>query len=243
MTAAVSRILLVEDEDNLARNIAFNLEQDGHEVTIAGTLAAARTAYRHTSVELIVLDRKLPDGSGLDLLQEVRRANDPTPVLVLTARSATSEVVAGLRSGADDYMGKPFALDEFLLRVAALLRRTHRAERSSPPSRSAAFGGNQVDLETGRARTVHGTCELTGTELRLLRYFVAHRGEDLSRQELLTAVWDLPAAGRGRSRTLDTFMLRLRQRFERNPRHPEHFRTAHGVGYRFHPGAGAAFTA
>lgn len=235
-------LLLVEDEVNLARTISFNLEQEGYRVDQAHFLSAARLHLPRVTYDLVVLDVMLPDGSGLDFLRELRAAGNHTPILVLTARTATTDVVHGLRTGADDYLGKPFALDELLSRIAALLRRQAWVDKTPENARMAVFGDNRIDLDTGTAETRHGTVQLTETELRLLRYFVHHRGEDLPRQRLLAEVWDLAVADGASSRTLDNFVLCLRRHLETDPAKPVHFRTVYGTGYRFHPGEGGSFT-
>ncbi|MFW5860563.1 MAG: response regulator transcription factor [Planctomycetota bacterium] len=229
------RILLVEDEENLAHFITLNLESEGYRVAHAGNLAEARSRRAQEAFDLTVLDLMLPDGSGLQLLDELRRTSSDELVLVLTAKSTTDDVIRGLRSGADDYLAKPFALEEFLLRVEALLRR-RQITAGHGSRRRLAFGGNRVDLVSGEATTVHGPARLTETELRLLRCFLAHRGEDLRRQELLAEVWELPTERGASSRSLDNFVLRLRRLLELDPTRPVYFRTVYGIGYRFDPG-------
>lgn len=235
-------LLLVEDEIGLAQTITFNLEQEGYRVDQAHALAAARLLLPRVSYDLVVLDIMLPDGSGLDFLRELRHAGNHTPILVLTARTTTSDVVEGLRTGADDYLGKPFALDELLSRIEALLRRQTWAETTCESVRIAVFGKNRIDLGTGVADTPYGRAQLTETELRLLRYFVSHRGEDLQRQRLLSEVWDLAVSDGASSRTLDNFVLCLRRHLEVDPAKPVHIRTVYGTGYRFHAGEGSSFT-
>ncbi|MFW5828656.1 MAG: response regulator transcription factor [Planctomycetota bacterium] len=235
------RILLVEDEENLAHFIALNLESDGHRVARAADLAGAYLLREQQGFDLVVLDLMLPDGDGLQLLEAMRATGDDCLVLVLTARNTTDDVIRGLRGGADDYLAKPFALDEFLLRVEALLRRRRASIEQAAP-RHLAFAGNRVDLVSGEATTVHGPARLTGTELRLLRYLLAHRGEDLGRKQLLTEVWDLATAHGASSRSLDNFVLRLRRLLEYDPGKPACFHTVYGVGYRFDPGADCELT-
>jgi len=232
MTA--TQILMVEDEEHLSSTLSFILEAEDYEVAVAEDLTGARARVAEQQWELIILDVMLGEENGFDLLEEMRERDDHTPVLMLTARADTPDVVAGLGLGADDYLGKPFEVDELLVRVAALLRRS-RWQRSRAPDETIVFGGNRVDARSGLAQTATGQQRLTDQELKLLRFFAAHPHEELSRQRLLEAVWDLPAGSAARSRSLDTFMMRLRKHFEADPADPEFFRTVYGVGYRFTP--------
>lgn len=227
-------LLLVEDEERLAKNLVLNLAAEGHRVTYAADCAAARAAMASGDhVDLVVLDLMLPDGSGLELATEWRGQGHLCPILMLTARTATKEVVEGLAAGADDYLGKPFALEELLVRLSALLRRSrlpaHRA------GQLVTFGANEVDLTTGRATTAKGDKKLTALELRLLRHFARKPGVGISREELLREVWEIEEPDKVRTRTIDTFLGRLRKLFEENPGEPRHFLTEHGAGYRFNP--------
>jgi DNA-binding response OmpR family regulator len=164
-------LLLVGDGSRLAGSLARSLQEQGSRVDQAHSLAAARCCLRSAAYDLLLLDAMLPDGDGLAFLGELRGSGNHVPVLVLATHIVTAEVVHGLRSGADDCLGRPFALDELLLRVAALLRRQAWTEPPVAAVRNAAFGGNRVDLATGLAETPHGRLRLSETELRLLRYF------------------------------------------------------------------------
>ncbi|MDA3960997.1 MAG: response regulator transcription factor [Planctomycetota bacterium] len=227
-----AHLLLVEDEVRLARNLVLNLEAEGYTVTHAATCAEARTAIG-PDIDLVVLDLTLPDGDGIELAEQLRDAGTLVPICMLTARSGSEDVVAGLAAGADDYVGKPFDLDVLLGRIAALLR------RASYPARiggdELAFGHNMVNLSSGQCTTAKGERTLTALELRLLRYFVKQADQPVSRDDLLREVWDIAEPDRVRTRTIDTFLGRLRKYFEDDPGKPRHFRTEHGTGYRFLP--------
>jgi DNA-binding response OmpR family regulator len=225
-----SDLLLVEDERHLADTIAFNLEAEGYQVRVAPTIAAARAALQVRTPDLIILDAMLPDGDGFRLCTDLRAAGDHTPVLMLTARSSRDDIVEGLSSGADDYLAKPFDLDELLGRIAAQLRRRRWSQRSA--SEHVCLGPHRVDLRTGIV-TVEGqqSTRLGDMEIRLLRYLANNPGQDLDRTRILAAVWNLPP-DRARSRTLDTHIARLRKRLEADPANPRHLLTVHGVGYR-----------
>jgi len=232
MAEAAPELLLVEDEAHVAETLTFNLEREGFRVEHTADVAAARSAWEAGGHRLVILDVMLPDGSGFDLLAERRAAGSRVPVLMLTARSGTPDLVRGLELGADDYLGKPFAIEELLSRIAALLRRAGW-DAPAAPATTATFGGTRVDLSTGEAETPRGPARLTEMETRLLRCFLDHPGEELSRAFLLAEVWDLPVERGARSRTLDTFVMRLRKLLELNPAEPKHLRTVYGVGYKF----------
>lgn len=231
---STDRLLLVEDEDRLARNLVLNLEAEGHQVIHAGDCASARAAVlAGNQIDLIILDLMLPDGNGLELAQAWRADGILAPILMLTARTATVEVVQGLAAGADDYLGKPFALEELLVRVAALLRRARMPATAS--GHRVVFGPNQVDLASGHCSTATGERELTALELRLFRHFARKPNQVISREELLREVWEIKEPDKIRTRTIDTFLGRLRKFFEADPAKPRFFRTEHGEGYRFLP--------
>ena len=230
-------LLLVEDEDRLAKNLLLNLEAEGMQVTRAANCAEARAVMDASDkVDLVILDLMLPDGNGLELATKWRGEGHLCPILMLTARTATDEVVEGLAAGADDYLGKPFALEELLGRVTALLRRW-RMPAQLQNSHRIRFGDNDIDLASGRGTTARGECRLTSLELRLLRHFARKPGEVITRDELLREVWEIAEPDQIRTRTIDTFLGRLRKQFEADPSDPRHVRTEHGAGYRFLPDA------
>ena len=224
------RVLLVEDEPHIARGVVFNLELEGYAVVHVGTGEEALERVAQEPFDLVVLDLMLPGIDGLEVCRRLRDMNARIPVLMLTARSAERDRVAGLSQGADDYLTKPFSLAEFLLRVKGMLRRS-RWYRSDAVERRHRFGANEVDLEARRAVTPRGEIQLTELEAKMLRAFFAREGEVLGRVELLVSVWG--AAPDAETRTLDNFIVRLRRYFEPDPTEPVHFLTVRGVGYRF----------
>ncbi|MEZ4237152.1 MAG: response regulator transcription factor [Myxococcota bacterium] len=180
------RILVVEDEPGIASLLSRGLGEEGHGVTVEGTLAGARRALELAVADLLIVDRMLPDGDGLDLVRGLRRAGDGRPVIVLTARDRVDERVEGLYGGADDYVTKPFALDELLARVSAVARRT-----AGDSSGRIEVGDLVVDTEALRVWRAGEELRLTAQEFRLLRCLAEHRGKVLSRTRLLEAVWDV----------------------------------------------------
>ena len=226
-----ARILLVEDEPNIAHGLVFNLEAEGYLVTHVDTGQAALKVFKATSFDLVVLDLMLPDCHGLEICRDFRRRDPQLPILMLTALSEEEDRIAGLSEGADDYITKPFSLDEFLLRVQGILKRSgwYRPIRSS--FADYRFGGNRVDLEERTAVTPRGEIHLTDLESRMLETFFHHEGQVMDREQLLQSVWGVAADTE--TRTLDNFVVRLRKYFEENPSEPRHFQTVRKRGYRF----------
>ena len=226
------RILIVEDEDHLARVVRLNLQLDGYRVEVAPDGARARAALGAGGFDLVVLDVMLPDADGMELCRAMRKGGDLTPVLMLTAMGETADRVAGLQSGADDYLPKPFELAELRARVGALLRRASWTGSTPPASREVArFGRVEVDFAAHEARVDGAAVALTALELELLRYFIDRPGRALSREQLLEDVWGV--SGSNTTRTVDNFVMRLRRHFEPHPGQPRHFVSVRGVGYKF----------
>ena len=229
------RLLLVEDEEHLAFSLKFNLEEEGYFVHLAVTLAEAGLVDC-SEIDLILLDVMLPDGSGFDFCQALRDAGDFTPVLMLTAKGTSADIVSGLGAGADDYLTKPFALAELLGRIRAILRRRQwekDKDAAKPGLSEETFGRNRINFDTHEVVVGDTAVELTDLELRLLRFFLERPNLVVSRQDLLRDVWNL--SPNTNTRTVDNFLVRLRRIFELDPAEPQHFLTIRGVGYRFVP--------
>jgi DNA-binding response OmpR family regulator len=224
-------ILLVEDEAHIAQGLIFNLELEGFQVTHVETGTAARQAFSSGSFDLVVLDLMLPDCHGIDLCSEMRESTPKLPILMLTALGEEQDRISGLKAGADDYLTKPFSLDEFLLRLRGMLRRSAWYQTAGSREEVYRFGGNRIDLKNLQASTAHGEVRLTELEGRMLATFFANEGETLTRAALLKSAWGL--AGDTETRTLDNFIVRLRRYFEEEPTRPRHFLTVRGRGYRF----------
>lgn len=222
-------ILVVEDELSIQRGLQDQLQRDGYRVEVAGTVAEALAALQHRP-DLVVLDRRLPDGDGLEVLRDLRARGDRTAVIVLSARGSTDDRVHGLEHGADDYLGKPFHLRELLARIRAVLQR--RSEAPSPAA-TIAFGAVTLDVGARLLRRGGDVVELARMEFELLLYLARQPGRTVSRNELLDRVW-----GHDRfpsTRTIDYHVLALRKKVEADPASPRHLITVHRVGYRFDP--------
>jgi DNA-binding response OmpR family regulator len=226
-----ARILLVEDEPNIARGLIFNLEEEGYEVTHVETGEEALDRAWEESFALVVLDLMLPGMNGLEVCRHLRRYDPRLPILILTAKSEEKDRVEGLAEGADDYLTKPFSLNEFLLRVKGMLRRSEWYRPAFSHAQHYAFGANEINLREHKAATPRGEIALTELEVRMLRTFFQREGKIVSRAELLESVWGMSPDTE--TRTLDNFIVRLRKYFESDPSHPVHFLTVRGRGYRF----------
>jgi two-component system, OmpR family, alkaline phosphatase synthesis response regulator PhoP len=229
------RILVIEDDAHIAEGLRLNLKMKGYDVEIAPDGPAGLRLWKEIGPDLIVLDIMLPGIDGLSVLRHIRLADERLPILILSARGDIDDRLEGLAYGVDDYMAKPFHLDEFLLRVDRLLLRGQWSQgREAVPvmPKVYSFGNNRIDFETGMAtcggdRAVH----LTEQELKLLKLFVANRGKPLSRNKLLEIGWGY--AARTATRTLDNFIVRFRKYFEKDPKKPEYFKSLRSVGYLF----------
>lgn len=232
------RLLVVEDEENLAAGLKLNLELDGYRVDVARTAREAGVRLLEPEgFDAIVLDVMLPDLDGFQLCKSLRDAGNYVPVIMLTARSSAEDRVRGLESGADDYMVKPFELSELLARVRSMLRRRRWERRDEPTPTGGSklrFGGRvEIDFDTFQVVVDGEPIRLTRLEIDLVRYFADRPGRVLSREELLENVWKL--RNWQHTRTVDNFLSRLRRHFERDPASPEHFVSVRGAGYKFVP--------
>jgi two-component system, OmpR family, alkaline phosphatase synthesis response regulator PhoP len=230
------QILVVEDERHLAMGIKFNLEEEGYLVTAVGNGPAALEALENDAeVDLIVLDLMLPGMSGYAVCEELRRRGSDVPILILSARTLTEDRIRGFDVGANQYLSKPFDLDELLSRVKNLLThhtRRHQALRETPSGLTTyEFATAKIDFPAFELTVDGKPAQLTKREWELLEYFVENEGRLVPRQELLEKVWRMP--GHIQTRAPDQFILRLRKLFEADPANPKHFLTIRDMGYRF----------
>ena len=225
------KVLLIEDEPGLQLTLSDLLATEGYTVQTAGDGPSGLAKALTSSFDLILLDVMLPGKNGFDVCREIRQHGVDSAILMLTARSHVIDRVVGLKVGADDYLPKPFDPAELLARIEALLRRT-RHDNLSPVLRFQ-FANIQVDFQTCEASKDGQSIPLTAKELLLLRYFIDHRHQVVSREDLLQHVWEYqPNVS---SRTVDVHIAWLRQKLEDNTQNPRYFHTVRGVGYRFTP--------
>ena len=224
-----AKILIVEDEVALATTLKDRLRKEGYAVTVLREGKSASELATHEQFDLIVLDLMLPRESGLTVCQRVRQSGSNTPILMLTARRETMDKVVGLRTGADDYLTKPFQMAELLARIAALLRRAGQGPETVAERHQ--FGSIRVDLRRAEVSRDGQPVNLSAKEFQLLRYFVGHRGAVLSRSELLREVWGYGVVPS--SRTVDVHVAWLRQKLEKDPKNPQFILTVVGLGYKF----------
>ncbi|HEX9428012.1 MAG TPA: response regulator transcription factor [Candidatus Polarisedimenticolia bacterium] len=222
------KVLIVEDDPSMSTALKDGFEYEGFTVLLAGDGAAGLKMAAETAPDLIVLDVMLPKLSGLDLCKEVRRQGGAVPIIMLTARGQEIDKVLGLKLGADDYITKPFGFMELMARVEALLRRTTGRSSNAEVYR---FGDVIADFKKAEVRKKGSLLELSVRELRLLQYLVEHRGEVISRDRLLDAVWDYDAVPI--TRTVDMHVAKLRKKIEDAPGAPRYIVTIHGLGYKF----------
>ena len=228
------RILVVEDDGNIAEGLRFNLEAEGYEVDVAvdGRQAADRLTDPDQRFDLVILDLMLPEMSGFEVARRTRAAGNYVAILILTAKEESADVVRGLEEGADDYLTKPFELGELLARVKGLLRRQRwDGAQEREVTREFHFGDVIVHFDRFEIETPRGNVSLTTREMGLLRALVSREGEAVERGELLEEVWGLRPDTQ--TRVIDSFVVRLRRYIEPDPSRPRHIVSVRGHGYRF----------
>jgi DNA-binding response OmpR family regulator len=222
------KILVVEDEPNMVVGLRDNFEFEGYEVITALDGVEGLQLALEESPDLVVLDVMMPRMSGLEVCKQLRAQRASIPIIMLTARGQEVDKVVGLELGADDYVTKPFSIRELLARVKAVLRRTSVLPKDLDQH---TFGDVEVDLRRCRVLKSGKALDVSSKEFELLKYFICHPGETLSRHQLLEDVWGYEHYPT--TRTVDTHLVRLRQKLEPNPEQPQYFLTVHGTGYRF----------
>jgi DNA-binding response OmpR family regulator len=236
-SSSSSHVLVVEDEEHLAIGIRYNLEAEGYRVSTVGDGPAALELVQQDpeAIDLVVLDLMLPGMSGYQVCETLRGAGNNMPILILTARTLTEDRTRGFDVGADQYLTKPFELEEFLSRVKNLLKLYSR-RLGAPPAAEAAprqyqFGTAVVDFDAFIVTVAETPVRMTQLEMKLLEYFITNEGRMIPRRELLENVWGM--AGTISTRAPDQFIRRLRKTFEIDPAKPQHFLTIRDAGYKF----------
>lgn len=224
----MARLLLLEDDQSLIDGMVYALTKEGFALDVAMTVREAHAQLAVQAYDLLLLDQTLPDGSGLALCEEVRAGGNAVPIIFLTAMDEEIQVIRALDAGGDDYITKPFKLGELCSRIRAQLRRSGmlRQQEQEPVTEGT------VRIEGGRAYREEEPLELTATELRLLACFLRNRGQVLTREQLLAALWD-EDANFVDDNTLSVYIRRLREKVERDPSAPQHLRTVRGLGYEW----------
>lgn len=224
------RILVVEDEPSMRMGLQDNLEFDGYEVEVAEEGNGGLDKILSNSYDLVILDVMLPNMSGFDICKTARKKGIPTPIILLTAKGEEIDKVRGLELGADDYITKPFSLRELLARVKAVLRRTKNGSGSSHSSDIIKIGKLTVDFSAYTAHQENAPVKMSHKEFEILHYFWNYRNKTVSRDDLLDKVWGYEE--QPTTRTVDNFILKLRQKIEQNPNDPKIILTVHGIGYK-----------
>lgn len=225
-------ILLVEDEENLHEALKLNLELEGYEVTSAFDGAAALKAVSNEYFDLIILDVMLPEMDGITVTETIRLSNNDVPVLILSARNSSADRVLGLKKGADDYLTKPFNLEELLLRVYKLINKNKKLQDKTTLGDHYEFGNNQVDFKAQEATSFSGEkIQLSKKETMLLKLLIENKNEVVPREKILQSVWGYNVYPT--TRTIDNFILNFRKYFEEDSRNPRYFHSVRGVGYKY----------
>ena len=225
-------ILLVEDEENLQEALKLNLELEDYEVTSAWNGVEALDLIQKEHFDLLILDVMLPELDGISVVESIRLQNNDIPVLILSARNSSADRVLGLKKGADDYLTKPFNLEELLLRVSKLLQKSKQLAERKPVEQLYVFGKNKIDFAALQCTTRGGSAiTLTKKEIMLLKLLIENKNEVVTREKILQSVWGYNVYPT--TRTIDNFILNFRKYFESDSRNPIYFHSVRGIGYRF----------
>ncbi len=223
------KILIIEDEEDLVKGLKLNLLDEGYEVDWAADGEEGLRKALEDRPQLIILDIMLPKMNGLDICRELRQKNISIPIIMLTAKGEEIDKVLGLEIGADDYMTKPFSIRELLARIKAHLRREKRERKKAPEV--YRFGDVEIDFTHFKVRRKDKELDLTSLEVEILKYFISHREEVVTREALLDKIWGYEKYPT--TRTIDNHILKLRKKIEGDPSHPEYILSVYGEGYRF----------
>jgi two-component system alkaline phosphatase synthesis response regulator PhoP len=232
MNGNKENILLVEDEENLHETLKLNLELEGYSVTSAYNGNAALKAVQNEYFDLIIMDIMLPEMDGLSVTESIRVKNIDVPILILSAKITGADRVLGLRKGADDYLTKPFNLEELLLRVEKLIQKNKKLQDKETVGEIYEFSNNKINFKAQEATTWNGkNIELSKKEAMLLKLLIENKNEVVTREKILQVVWGYNVYPT--TRTIDNFILNFRKYFESDSRNPKHFHSVRGVGYKY----------
>lgn len=229
---SIANILLVEDEENLHDALKLNLELESYEITSAYNGKDALKAVKEEYFDLIILDIMIPQVDGITVAETIRLQNNDVPILMLSAKNSSADKVLGLKKGADDYMTKPFNLEELLLRVSKLIQKNKKIHDKETVGDTYEFGNNKIDFKAQVAVTHSKTeIELSKKEAMLLKLLLENKNEVVTREKILQAVWGYNVFPT--TRTIDNFILSFRKYFEKDSRNPRFFHSVRGVGYKY----------
>jgi two-component system, OmpR family, alkaline phosphatase synthesis response regulator PhoP len=225
-------ILLVEDEENLHEALKLNLELEGYNITSAYDGATALKAVQSEYFDLLILDIMLPEMDGINVTETIRLNNNDVPILILSAKNSSADRVLGLKKGADDYLAKPFNLEELLLRVHKLIEKNKKLQDKETIGNNYTFGSNTIDFKAQEATKSSGEkIQLSKKETMLLKLLIENKNEVVPREKILQAVWGYNVYPT--TRTIDNFILNFRKYFEEDSRNPKYFHSVRGVGYKY----------
>jgi two-component system alkaline phosphatase synthesis response regulator PhoP len=231
-TEKKASILLVEDEENLHEALKLNLELEGFDVTSAFDGAAALKSVQNEYFDLIIMDVMLPEMDGINVTETIRISNNDVPILILSAKNSSADRVLGLKKGADDYLTKPFNLEELLLRVNKLINKNLKLRDKTSIGDNYSFGGNRIDFKAQEATKASGEkIPLSKKETMLLKLLIENKNDVVPREKILQSVWGYNVYPT--TRTIDNFILNFRKYFEQDSRNPKYFHSVRGVGYKY----------
>ena len=235
MQSSKPSILLAEDEENLHEALKLNLELEGYEVTSAYTGSITLAKVQQEYFDLLILDVMLPDIDGISITETIRVQNNDVPILILSAKNTGADRVLGLKKGADDYLTKPFNLEELLLRVHKLIRKNKKITEKDSVGDTYQFGSNTIDFRAQEAVNKNGErIQLSKKEAMLLKVLIENKNDVVPREKILQTVWGYNVYPT--TRTIDNFILNFRKYFEQDSRNPRYFHSVRGVGYKYTEG-------
>lgn len=232
MATSKASILVVEDEEHLHEALKLNLELEGYEVTSAYNGANALKAVQNEYFDLIIMDIMLPGIDGISVTENIRVQQNEVPILILSAKNTSTDRVLGLKKGADDYLTKPFNLEELLLRVEKLIEKNKKIQVKETVGDVYEFGKNKIDFKAQEAITWNGEkVDLSKKEAMLLKLLIENKNDVVTREKILQMVWGYNVYPT--TRTIDNFILSFRKYFEEDPRNPRYFHSVRGMGYKY----------
>ena len=232
MSNKKANILLVEDEVHMHHTIKLNFKLEGYQVSSAYDGVEALKFIESEYFDVIVLDVMMPELDGISVVEHIRLNNIETPVLILSAKNSSVDRILGLKKGADDYLTKPFNLEELLLRVEKLIEKNKRLQSTSQQLENYSFNHNSIDFKALTAKNfLNNHISLSKKEAMLLKLLIDNKGEVVNREKILQMVWGYNVYPT--TRTIDNFILSFRKYFEQDPKNPKHFLSVRGIGYKF----------